>query len=135
MMPRNRAANKASHALRPMSPPENATGSYNTIFPTMGNAAKVTEFAGYSFTAACARRAAGAYRRCRRPRRRTALCPQIIAELLERPHPRRRDQTRIAHGPSAPSGLVVSYWKVIISVRLSVGDFGFKGSFFRLPSP
>ena len=26
----------------------------------MGNAAKVTEFAGYSFTAACARRAAGA---------------------------------------------------------------------------
>jgi hypothetical protein len=53
----------------------------------MGNATKITEFTGYSITAACTQRAAGAYRRCRRPRRRTALCPQIIAELLERRHP------------------------------------------------
>ena len=29
----------------------------------------------------------------------------------------------------------VSYWKVIMSVRLSVGAFGFKGSFVRLPLP
>ena len=27
------------------------------------------------------------------------------------------------------------YWKVIMSVRLSVGAFGFKGSFLRLPLP
>jgi hypothetical protein len=31
--------------------------------------------------------------------------------------------------------LVVYYWKVIISVRLSVGAFGFKGSLVRLPLP
>ena len=29
--------------------------------------------------------------------------------------------------------LVASYWKVIMSVRLSVGALGFKGWFVRLP--
>jgi hypothetical protein len=36
---------------------------------------------------------------------------------------------------SARGGLAVSYWKVIMSVRLSVGAFGFKGWFVRLPLP
>jgi hypothetical protein len=31
--------------------------------------------------------------------------------------------------------LVAYYWKVIISVRLSVGAFGFKGWLVRLPLP
>jgi glycerol kinase len=86
-------------------------------------------------TAAFTQRAASAIGGADGPRRRTALCLQIIAELLERRQRRRRDRTRIAHGPSACSGLTVSYWKVIMSVRLSVGDFGFKGSFLRLPLP
>jgi hypothetical protein len=33
------------------------------------------------------------------------------------------------------SGPSASYWKVIMSVRLSVGDFGFNGSFDRLALP
>jgi hypothetical protein len=42
---------------------------------------------------------------------------------------------RNAPGPSAGGGLAVSYWKVIMSVRLSVVAFGFKGSFAKFALP
>ena len=41
---------------------------------------------------------------------------------------------RNAAGPPA-GGLAVSYWKVIMSVRLSVVAFGFKGSFAKFALP
>ena len=40
-----------------------------------------------------------------------------------------------ASGQSAGGGLSVSYWKVIMSVRLSVVAFGFKGSFAKFALP
>jgi hypothetical protein len=48
---------------------------------------------------------------------------------------------RVARNPRGPmclfvdsvDGTPVSYWKVIMSVRLSVGAFGFKGWFVMLP--
>ncbi len=46
------------------------------------------------------------------------------------------DQSRPnALGPSAGGGRAVSYWKVIMSVRLSVVAFGFKGSFAKFALP
>jgi len=42
---------------------------------------------------------------------------------------------RNAPGRSAGGGLAVSYWKVIMSVRLSVVAFGFKGSFAKFALP
>jgi hypothetical protein len=42
---------------------------------------------------------------------------------------------RNAAGPSAGGELPVSYWKVIMSVRLSVVAFGFKGSFAKFALP
>ncbi len=42
---------------------------------------------------------------------------------------------RNAPGSSASGGLAVSHWKVIMSVRLSVVAFGFKGSFAKFALP
>jgi hypothetical protein len=42
------------------------------------------------------------------------------------------DGTPLAH---RQAGLAVSYWKVIMSVRLSVVAFGFKGSFAKFALP
>ena len=45
--------------------------------------------------------------------------------------PSTRVNALIAH-PTEFLTLAVSYWKAIMSVRLSVADFGFNGSLLRL---
>ena len=59
-----------------------------------------------------------------------ALCWSMASMILRLARNRRGPMCLLA---DSVDGTPVSYWKVIMSVRLSVGAFGFKGWFVMLP--
>jgi hypothetical protein len=73
------------------------------------------------------------------PKSRSVLSAEDRARISARPvkSDRRLSSSTGALKTGAGARAVVGgyYWKVIISVRLSVGAFGFKGSLARLPLP